>query len=198
MAGDEFENALIDGIYEAAIVPESWPAVLRDTARIAHCREALLGTVLHDEVRLLASSPEFCESYEEVLRRIPLPVNERAQRLLVHGRHGFITDEDVFTGDEIAREPVYQEHLIPAGYGSGVATVIGAPTGDTTIVHCERTFAEGTVDGQAIAALDRLRPHFARAGLLGRRLAMERARRLAGPRADGAAGCGSQPAWPSA
>ena len=176
MAGDEFENALIDGIYEAAIVPESWPAVLRDTARIAHCREALLGTVLHDEVRLLASSPEFCESYEEVLRRIPLPVNERAQRLLVHGRHGFITDEDVFTGDEIAREPVYQEHLIPAGYGSGVATVIGAPTGDTTIVHCERTFAEGTVDGQAIAALDRLRPHFARAGLLGRRLAMERAR----------------------
>jgi len=176
VAGDEFENALIDGIYEAAIVPESWPAVLRDTARIAHCREALLGTVLHDEVRLLASSPEFCESYEEVLRRIPLPVNERAQRLLVHGRHGFITDEDVFTGDEIAREPVYQEHLIPAGYGSGVATVIGAPTGDTTIVHCERTFAEGTVDGQAIAALDRLRPHFARAGLLGRRLAMERAR----------------------
>ncbi len=176
MAGDEFENALIDGIYEAAIVPESWPAVLRDTARIAHCREALLGTVLHDEVRLLASSPEFCENYEEVLRRIPFPVNERAQRLLVHGRHGFITDEDVFTHDEIAREPVYQEHLIPAGYGSGVATVISAPTGDTTIVHCERTFAEGSVDGQAIAALDRLRPHFARAGLLGRRLAMERAR----------------------
>lgn len=179
MIGSEFENALIDGIYEAAIVPESWPAVLRDTARIASCREALLGTVLHDDVRLLASSPEFCENYEEVLRRIPFAVNERAQRLLAHGRHGFITDEDVFTRDELAREPIYQEHLIPSGYGSGVATVISAPTGDTTIVHCERTFAEGIVDGQAIAALDRLRPHFARAGLLGRRLAMERARAAA-------------------
>ena len=176
MAGSEFENALIDGIYEAAIVPESWPAVLRDTARIASCREALLGTVLHDDVRLLASSPEFSNDYEEVLRRIPFAVNERAQRLLAHGRHGFITDEDVFSRDELAREPVYQDFLIPAGYGSGVATVIAAPTGDTTIVHCERNFAEGTVDGQAIAALDRLRPHFARAGLLGRRLAMERAR----------------------
>lgn len=176
MTGSEFENALIDGIYEAAIVPESWPAVLRDTARIASCREALLGTVLHDEARLLASSPEFAESYEEVLRRIPFAVNERAQRLLVHGRLGFITDDDVFSREEIAHEPVYQDILIPAGYGSGVATVVTAPTGDTTIVHCERPFAEGTVDAQAIAALDRLRPHFARAGLLGRRLAMERAR----------------------
>ena len=176
MTGSDFENALIDGIYEAAIVPESWPAVLRDTARIANCREALLGTVLHDDVRLLASSPEFSDDYEEVLRRIPFAVNERAQRLLAHGRHGFITDEDVFSRDELAREPVYRDFLIPAGYGSGVATVIAAPTGDTTIVHCERNFAEGTVDGQAIAALDRLRPHFARAGLLGRRLAMERAR----------------------
>uniref|UniRef100_A0A9E8A0J2 Helix-turn-helix transcriptional regulator n=1 Tax=Bosea sp. NBC_00436 TaxID=2969620 RepID=A0A9E8A0J2_9HYPH len=176
MAGNEFENALIDGIYEAAIVPESWPAVLRDTARIANCREALLGTVLHDDVRLLASSPEFRVDYEEILQRIPFAVNERAQRLLVRGRHGFITDEDVFSEDEIAQEPVYQEFLIPSGYGSGVATVISAPTGDTTIVHCERSFAEGIVDGQAIAALDRLRPHFARAGLLGRRLAMERAR----------------------
>lgn len=176
MRGSDFENALIDGIYEAAIVPESWPAVLRDTARIANCREALLGTVLDDDVRLLASSPEFCANYEEVLRRIPFAVNERAQRLLAHGRHGFITDEDVFTSDELAREPVYQDFLIPAGYGSGVATVMSAPTGDTTIVHCERAFAEGAVDGRAIDTLDRLRPHFARAGLLGRRLAMERAR----------------------
>lgn len=96
MAGNDFENALIDGIYEAAIVPEGWPAVLRDTARIANCREALLGTVLQDDVRLLASSAEFCEDYEEILRRIPFAVNERAQRLLARGRHGFITDEDVF------------------------------------------------------------------------------------------------------
>jgi len=172
----EFENTLIDGIYEAAIVPEGWSRVLRDTAVIAGCSEALLGTVLDNEARLIASSPEFGEAYEDVLRRIPFGVNERAQRLLAHGRHGFITDEDVFSSDEIAREPIYQDMLIPAGYGSGVATAIAAPTGDMTIVHCERSFSEGTVDARGIAALDRLRSHFARAGLLGRRLAMERAR----------------------
>lgn len=176
MPGSEFENTLIDGIYEAAIVPEGWSRVLRDTARLAGCSEALLGTVLDDEARLIASSPEFGEAYEDVLRRIPFGVNERAQRLLVHGRHGFITDDDVFSRDEIAQEPIYQDILIPAGYGSGVATAIAAPSGDMTIVHCERPFTEGTVDAKGIAALDRVRSHFARAGLLGRRLAMERAR----------------------
>ena len=176
MPGSEFENTLIDGIYEAAIVPEGWSRVLRDTARLAGCREALLGTVLDDEARLVGSSPEFAEAYEDVLRRIPFQINQRAQRLLVSGRHGFITDEDVFTREEIASEPLYQDILIPAGYGSGVATAIAAPSGDMTIIHCERSFSEGFVGAAGIAALDSLRSHFARAGLLGRRLAMERAR----------------------
>ncbi|MGO4612333.1 hypothetical protein AB4142_38935, partial [Variovorax sp. 2RAF20] len=35
---------------------------------------------------------------------------------------------------------------------------------------------EGYVDAKGISALESLRSHFARAGLLGRRLAMERAR----------------------
>lgn len=176
MAGSEFENTLIDGIYEAAIVPEGWSRVLRDTARFAGCKEALLGTVLDNDARLIASSPEFGEAYEEVLRRIPFGVNERAQRLLVHGRHGFITDKDVFSQDEIASTPLYQDILIPAGYGSAVATAIAAPSGDMTIVHCERSLSEGYVDARGVSALDSLRSHFARAGLLGRRLAMERAR----------------------
>lgn len=175
MSISEFESALIDGIYEAAIVPEGWARVLRDTARLASSREALLGTVLEDDVRLIASSVDFAEQYEEILRRIPFEVNIRAQRLLAHGRYGFITDQDVFTRDEIASEPIYKDILIPAGHGCGVATVIPAPSGDITIVHCERPFADGYVDAGAIAALDRLRSHFARAGLLGRRLAMERA-----------------------
>lgn len=175
MPGSEFENTLIDSIYEAAIVPEGWSRVLRDTARLARCREALLATVLDDDPRLIASSPEFGEAYEGLLQRIPFGVNERAQRLLAHGRHGFITDQDVFSREEIAREPIYQDFLIPAGYGSGVATVITAPTGDMTIVHCERSLADGYVDATGIAALQRLRSHFARAGLISRRLAMERA-----------------------
>lgn len=42
------ENQLIDRIYEAAIVSEGWPEVLRATAEVAGCREALFGTILEE------------------------------------------------------------------------------------------------------------------------------------------------------
>jgi DNA-binding CsgD family transcriptional regulator len=173
------EAELIDRIYEAAIVPDGWPDVLRRTARLAHCREALFGTIFQDEARLIASSPSFGAAYDDILARIPIPVNQRAQRLMASRHAGFITDMDVFSEAEIASEPLYQELLIPAGYGSGVATSIAAPSGDVIVVHCERSRAQGTVDAEAIAALDRLRPHFARAGLLARRLGLEKAQAAA-------------------
>lgn len=172
---DDVENGLIDRIYESAIVPEGWPEVLRRTAAIADCREALFGTIMNDQARLIASSPDFGKAYEQILERLPVPVNQRAQRLMGARHVGFITDRDVFTEDEIAADPLYQEMLIPSGYGSGVATAITSPTGETIVVHCERAMAEGTVGADAIEALNRLRPHFARAGLLARRLDMERA-----------------------
>ncbi len=174
--GDDPESGLIDRIYEAAIVPESWPEVLRLTAALAGCKEALFGTILNDEARLTASSLEFGQAYTRILEQLPIPVNERALRLMGARHVGFITDRDVFTEAEIAAEPLYQEMLIPSGYGSGVATAIAAPSGEMIVVHCERGFAEGTVGEGEIAALNRLRPHFARAGLLARRLDMERAR----------------------
>lgn len=176
---DDTETELIDRIYEAAIIPEGWPDVLKATARVAECREALFGTILNDEARLTASTTEFGDFYDNILERLPISVNERASRLIASNHAGFITDKDVFTPEEISAEPLYQQMLIPSGYGSGVATTIAAPSGDLIVVHCERSFAEGTVGDAAIAALDRLRPHFARAGLLARRLGLERARAAA-------------------
>lgn len=171
----EAENGLIDRIYEAAIIPEGWPDVLQWTARLARCREALFGAIFQEEARLIGSTPEFETTYNDLLERLPVPVNARAQRLMASRHAGFITDEDVFRRDEIASEPLYRDILIPAGYGSAVATAIKAPSGDVIVVHCERSRAEGTVERAAIAALDRLRPHFARAGLLSRRLGLDRA-----------------------
>jgi DNA-binding CsgD family transcriptional regulator len=173
------ENDLIDRIYEAAIVTEGWPEVLRATAEVAHCREALFGTILNDDARLVASSKVFGDAYDGILARYPISVNSRAQRLLASRHSGFITDVDVFTPEEIDIDPIYQDILIPAGYGSGVATTIASPSGEVIVVHCERNFTDGTVDAEAIAALNRLRPHFARAGLLGRRLGLERAKAAA-------------------
>jgi len=176
---DGAEDDLIDGIYEAAVVAEAWPEVLRATARVAQCCEALFGTILNDDARLVASSKVFADVYDGVLEQFPIAVNTRAQRLLASRHTGFITDVDVFTLEEIATEPIYRDVLIPSGYGSGVATTIASPSGDVIVVHCERSFADGPVDAEAIVTLNRLRPHFARAGLLGRRLGLERAKAAA-------------------
>lgn len=173
---DDAESLLIDRIYEAAIVTEGWPEVLRTTGEVARCREALFATILNDDARLVASTPGFADDYNALLERYPISVNSRAQRLLASRHSGFITDADIFSPEEIAADPIYQDILIPSGYGSGVATTIASPSGEVIVVHCERDIADGTVEPEAIAALNRLRPHFARAGLLGRRLGLERAR----------------------
>lgn len=163
---------LIDRIYEAATVPELWRPVLKDLARFAGAPQAVMVVTsgqFHDWV---TSSPEFDELVITHFERYP--DNVRFGRLLGMRHPGFLTDLDVVSRDEIATLPVYQDLLIPSGYGAGTATVVAAPSGDRVIVHCERSRAEGDFGPQAIADLDTLRPHLARAALLSARLEMER------------------------
>ena len=57
-------------IYDSAtIVTENWPEVLRATAQVAQCREALFGTILNDDTRLVASSKVFGDAYDGILER---------------------------------------------------------------------------------------------------------------------------------
>ncbi|HET7714029.1 MAG TPA: helix-turn-helix transcriptional regulator [Bauldia sp.] len=88
---------------------------------------------------------------------------------------GFVTDQDIYALDEIPQESIYRDFFIPRGGGLGVATVIRAPSGDTMIFHVEKRYADGPVTPDKVAALDSLRPHFARAALLSARLQLERA-----------------------
>lgn len=167
-------NALTDRIYEAAAVPELWQAALVDFARLAQAKDAVLiasrGTSLN---RWIVSSPEFDELVLAHSKRFP--TNERTRRLLAAQHAGFIRDCDVFRPGETDAEPVFAEFLIPRGYGSGIATVIRAPSGDNIIVHADREQRLGPYSRNIVERLDRLRPHLARAALLSARLEMERA-----------------------
>lgn len=164
---------LIDRIYEAAAVPELWRQVLIDLARFAGAPQAVMivtsGTHFRDWV---TTSPEFDELVIGHFERFP--DNVRTRRLLELRHAGFLTDLDVVSRDEIATLPLYQDFLIPAGYGAGTATAVMVPSGDSVIVHCERSRAEGDFGPETIADLDILRPHLARAALLSARLEMER------------------------
>ncbi|MCJ2029909.1 helix-turn-helix transcriptional regulator [Methylobacterium sp. J-043] len=164
--------ALIDRIYEAAALPELWREVLIELARFAGAPEAVMivstGTHYRDFV---TTSPEFDAVVNDHLR---FPGNVRTERLLALRHPGFLTDLDVVTEEEIATLPLYQDFLIPRGYGAGTATTVLVPSGDSVIVHCERARAEGDFGPQVLSALNGLRPHLARAALLSARLEMER------------------------
>ncbi|MGH6644874.1 MAG: helix-turn-helix transcriptional regulator, partial [Bradyrhizobium sp.] len=102
--------------------------------------------------------------------------NMRTARLLATPYAGFITDNEILTQEEIDAEPVYQDFLIPRGYGFGVGTNIVPQTGDIIVVHCENRFAAGAVRPETVDRLDSLRPHLARSALVSQRLSFERTR----------------------
>ncbi|WP_186416811.1 helix-turn-helix transcriptional regulator [Bosea sp. CS1GBMeth4] len=168
------DERFLDSLYEAAVVPELWPEVLRRFNEIARGAGAVLVAVTPSSNRWISSSPEFDEIVTTHFNRFP--GNERTRRLLERRHAGFLRDIDIFTDGEMANEPVYRDFLLPQGFGIGVATSIASPSGEAFILHAERERREGPVDDGLIAHFDRMRPHLARAMLLSARLEFERAR----------------------
>jgi DNA-binding CsgD family transcriptional regulator len=172
------DDTLIDRIYEAAVLPELWPAVLDDLSVVGKGAWAVLFSLTPDHWHWVAT--------EEGTRVATLYIAEgwpqrcdRMDRLLSRRHAGFLGDLDVYTREEMDREPVFTEFHRPRGLGWGTATAIPVPTGEMLVFDIERRFETGPVELQTVARLDSLRPHLARAGLLSARLAFERAKAAA-------------------
>lgn len=167
-------ESFVDRVYEAAVLPEFWPAVLRDFARLAESRHAVLIALSDHKYKWVGSSP-LMEAMTQEVYQYP-GGQDRTRRLLAVPPGGFVTDLDVYSESEILNEPLYTDYLIPKGLGRGVATVINVPTGDTIVVHAEGDFTLGPVRATLKQQLNGLRPHLARSSLVSARLAFERAR----------------------
>lgn len=102
--------------------------------------------------------------------------NLRTTRLVETSPFGFITDFDILSQTEIDKEPLYQDLLIPKGFGYGVATILTLPDGDVVGLHSEGRFEDGPIKAETVELLNDLRPHLARAALISARLSFQRAR----------------------
>jgi len=165
---------LIDRIYEAAALPDLWPSVLDGVNEVGNGFATFLFTATREDVRwTYSANGGYCEDYmaEGWPER-----TDRPFRLLKAQHAGFLGDLDVYTREELDREPVFTEFHRPRGLGWGAATAIEVPSGNTLIVNVERRWESGPVDRDTIARLDILRPHLARAALISARLSLERAR----------------------
>lgn len=166
---------LVDRIYEAAVVPELWSGVLSDIARFGGARGGVLFASNQDEHRFIASK-EFSDIMRDYIDEGWFAKTDRTTRLLAKRHAGFLTDLDVYTVEEFEREPVFREFLNPRGFGMGAASVINVPTGDQLVFDVERALEEGPIPREAVARLDGLRPHLARAATMSARLRLQTVR----------------------
>ena len=168
-------ESLIDGIYECALLPELWPGVLDRMAAVAGARGGLLFAVNRTVTNWTASDVSR-ERMDRFVNSDMILRTQRFTRLMAVPHAGFVRDNDVFTHEEMAQDPIYRDFLWPAGMGCAAATAIRAPTGDVIVLSLERERARGPVDLGALPQLDSLRPHIARSALLSARLQLERAK----------------------
>lgn len=168
-------DPFIDDIYEAAVVPEKWQAILDRLAVMADAEGTLLFAACPGEPRWLAS-----EAIQEAMKawigsKWYLD-NPRGQRLVPREDPRFLTDLDAMTTEEINASDFYTELLRPRGLGWCVGTSIRSPAGDTLVFSIEKAHAKGPVPRAVAEQLDGLRPHLARASLLSGRLGLDRAK----------------------
>lgn len=175
---DASSEELIDEIYEAAAVPELWPNVL---ARISAIPDGVGGVLFATdlkETKWLAS--DFMRPlFQEFVESGWAARNTRPQRLAALKYAGFVTDYDVYTPEELEREPVYLEFYRKKGLGWASGTMLPMPSGDLLVFSFERPYERGPIDRESVDVLDRLRPHLGRAGLLAWRLGLQRAQAAA-------------------
>jgi DNA-binding CsgD family transcriptional regulator len=168
-------DPFIDDIYEAAIVPEKWQAVLDRLAQVADAEGTLLFAAGPGVPRWLASKAIYDRVEEWTTSKWFLD-NPRGQRLVPIEEPRFLTDLDALTPQEIEASDYYTELLRPRGLGWCVGTSIRSPAGDTLVFSIEKAYKKGPVPRAVAEQLDCLRPHLARASLLSGRLGLDRAK----------------------
>lgn len=160
------QAAIIDTIYEAAVLPELWRTVIESIADYTGCFGGSLFSVSASGTMMMASRN--CESHLQALMEEGWALrNIRAQRLVSFAKNGFVTDHDLCTETEIATHEIYTQFLRPRGLGWGIGTHIVGAYDDIAIFSLDQSYDRGPVSEEVRALLDDLRPHIARSAMLG-------------------------------
>lgn len=164
---------LVEQIYEAAFVPEAWPALLDTLAtRIGASGAGLI-------IDRADSPPVTCSTaaLQEALAEYCGTGGWQSSELTTYARGAppasFLLDEDFFPPEMMRREA--DAALIPLGVGALLGTVFPMPSGETAVIMLQRRPDAPLPPQQALAWLNKVRPHLGRSALIAGRLQLERA-----------------------
>lgn len=165
-----------DLIYEAALVPELWPALLQHLADLAGSEGAVAFCAGEDRIGWVAS-PTLDHATREFVRDGWVSRNSRIAAGFSKGLVGartFMTEADLFGAEGPDQDPLYTEFFRPRGLGASAGVTTLLPHGDVVVVSIERDERRGPVPQDAVAVLNGLVSHLKRAAMIAGRLQFER------------------------
>jgi DNA-binding CsgD family transcriptional regulator len=176
---DALDEAFLDEIYEAAVMPDRWMSVL---GRITD-EAGALGTILfaeHDKRHQIISNPAIADVVQEWLDSEFVYDNPRGNILIPMGTQGFLTDTHSIPAEIRKTHPYFTKLLAKHRMGWCVGTTIRSPSGDLLVFSSERSLDAGPVPEDAAQLLNLYRPHIARSALIAARFGLERANATVG------------------
>ncbi|PPC97432.1 MAG: LuxR family transcriptional regulator [Methylocystis sp.] len=171
----DFES-LVDDIYEAAADPDCWPRIVHDIGKVAEAAGGVLIARRADAWLGWRCSGALEKGAEAFFSSGGLQRSQVLGRLLAFNRAGFVSDQEGFTEEEYAEEPVIKEWCAPNGIHHCTATAVPMLNGDLVMFQVKRRKGDPPFGPAELDRLDALRPHLARAGLLAARWRLERLR----------------------
>ncbi|WP_144579310.1 helix-turn-helix transcriptional regulator [Agrobacterium sp. DE0009] len=152
---------IIERIYEAALFPDRWIAVVEMICRHLGFWGGVITWGKGEEEVLLCTS-----SFQQLSRELVADGwdyrKDRLAKAAFEGPSSFGRDLDVLNRETWAALPVNRDVLIPRALGYGVATRITPPGHPEITISFERELDAGVIGPETMAVLADLRPHIAR------------------------------------
>ena len=173
------DEDLIDRIYECAVAPELWPALLDDLAQLTDAQGGLLFSAR--KALCWTASGSIRDVFEAYISDGWFLKCPRRPCLMSRSQPSFFVEQDFWSEDQLAGDPIYRDFFRPHGLGWSAGTGLQIPTGDSIVFSIERAYERGPFGAGEVDALNTLRPHLARSALVSARLGLERARGMTDP-----------------
>lgn len=165
----------VDLLYRAAVDPTLWPEALQKLAFCAGGMGTAMIRITPGNKDGLIVSPTLEESNVEYQREW---WKHDSRVLRIHTRklsQGVCCEAEIFSSDEIARDPLRQEFLRSYGIGAFAAHLVAPLPNFVVAFSVQRALELGEFSAQNLATIDLLGRHAARALTISVRLSAERA-----------------------
>jgi DNA-binding CsgD family transcriptional regulator/PAS domain-containing protein len=165
---------VVDCLYSAALDPELWPGALHELARAVGAMGTAVVPISTRGPREPLVSPEMREAAAHY-RREWWPYDSRVARIETRGlSSGVFCEGELFTPEELARDPFRQEFLRHYGMGVFAAQIVAPLPKLVVSITMQRALTTGPFEKRELELATSLGKHAARAITISLRLAAAR------------------------